>query len=91
MFNVLIITVEPPDCRLIILDNDVEVDHGQGEHRDHGHLHPRLDGHNPGLGNDSRHLDVAVTDVFCLFSLSFDEFKIGKLWATSYDSLDTLH
>ena len=67
MFNVLIITVEPPDRRLIILDNDVEVDHGQSEHRDHGHLQPRLDGHNPGLGYDSRHLVVAVTDVAVLF------------------------
>ena len=68
MFNVLIITEEPPYCRLIILDDDVEVDHGQGEHCDHGHLHPRLDGHNPGLGYDSRHLDAAVTtDVAFVF------------------------
>ena len=67
MFDVFIITEEPPDCRLIILDNDVEVDHGQGEHCDHGHLQPRLDDHTPGLGYDSRHLDVVVTDVAVLF------------------------
>ena len=69
MFDVLIITEEPPDCRLIILDNDVEVDHGQSEHCDHGHLQPRFDGHIPGLGYDSRHLDVAAvtTEVAVLF------------------------
>ena len=55
MFDVFIITEEPPDCRLVIFDDDVEVDHGQGEDCDHGQLQPHLEHNSPGLGYDSRH------------------------------------
>ena len=58
MFDALIITEEAPDCRLVILGDDVEIDHGDGEHGDHGQLQPRLGDHAPGPRYDSRHLDV---------------------------------
>ena len=90
MFDVFIITEEAPDCRLVILDNEVEVDHGQGEHSDHGQLQPELEHHIPGLGYDSRHPDSHRSHS-CFVYYPYLLTKIGKLLGTSHDSLGTLN
>ena len=90
MFDIFIITEEPPDCRLVILDNEVEVDHGQGKHSDHGQLQPELEHHIPGLGHDSRHPDSHRSHR-CFVYYPYLLTKIGKLLGTGHDSLSTLN
>ena len=98
MFNVLIITKEPPDIWLEIFGYEMDVDHGEGEQGDHRQFQPHLEEHMSGLRDDGRHSDHKrlFTNLFCYSFLSFQNSKSRQISnkcqiVCSHELLNTAH